>query len=324
MATRRSHPPTLETLVRGLLRDEKLIAGGSTVLVAVSGGPDSVALLHVLARLGPRLGFAVRAHGVDHGLRGEAADELALAGQLAASLGVAMTTSRVSVAPGGNLQERAREARHEALRAAAREVGAAVIATGHHADDRAETVLLRLLQGSGPRGLGCLPARSGDLVRPMLRARRADVMTHLERHGLGYASDPSNKNSRFARTRVRHELLPLLESLSPSVVAHLNALADELYAAREHLPWGLNRAQRAQVEAARRAGRAGVKMKIRGGDEVWVAVAQGPAMLSLSGLDLAPGSDGKRPSTPGPSGGTLNRETPSPAARAVGSAKERP
>ncbi|RYE85543.1 MAG: tRNA lysidine(34) synthetase TilS, partial [Myxococcales bacterium] len=98
MASRRSHPPTLETRVRGLLRDEPLIARGSTVLVAVSGGPDSMALLHVLARLGPRLGFTVRAHGVDHGLRAEAPDELALARKLAGSLGVEMTTSRVEVA----------------------------------------------------------------------------------------------------------------------------------------------------------------------------------------------------------------------------------
>ncbi|RYE80370.1 MAG: hypothetical protein EOO74_02230, partial [Myxococcales bacterium] len=188
----------------------------------------------------------------------------------------------------------------------------------------AETVLLRLLQGSGPRGLGCLPARSGDLVRPMLRARRSDVMTHLERHGLAYASDPSNKNSRFARVRVRHELLPLLESLSSSVVAHLNSLADDLYAAREHFSDELNRTQRSQLEAARRAGRAGVKVKIRGGDEVWVAVAQGNAMLSLSGLNQAPGSVGRRPSTRDPVGGTLNRDTSSPAARAVGSPKERP
>ena len=324
MATRRSHPPTLETIVRGTLRQEGVPVPGSTVLVAVSGGPDSMALLHVLARLAPRLGFTVRAHGVDHGLRAEASEELQLAATLAAGLGVAMTTSVLSVAPGGNLQARARQARLGALRGEARRVGAAWIATGHHADDRAETVLMRLLQGSGPRGLGCLPVRDGDLVRPMLRARRQDVEAHLARHGVPYASDPSNKNSRFVRVRIRHEVMPLLEAMSPSVVAHLNALADELIEARESFESELNRAQRAQVKAAARSGRAGVNVKMKQGREVWVAVAQGEAMLSLSKLGQTRGQVVTRSSTPGPADGTLSRELSTPTARTLGSAKGRP
>jgi tRNA(Ile)-lysidine synthase len=224
----RSHPPTLLTLASRTIEDAELWRRGDLVLAAVSGGGDSTALLHVLALLRKKLGHEVVAHGVDHGLRAEATAELDLAEQVARSLQVPMTRSHLDVAPGGNLQARAREGRSKALRAEAARVGAKVIATGHHADDRAETVLLRMLRGAGPRGLAVLPPRAGDLVRPLVGARRRDVLAHLVRHELPYASDPSNADPRFLRVRVRHELLPLLERLSPGIVGHLTALADQL------------------------------------------------------------------------------------------------
>jgi tRNA(Ile)-lysidine synthase len=224
----RSHPPTLLTLAARTVREGGLFGRGDLVLAAVSGGGDSMALLHVLALLRKTIGHELVAHGVDHALRLEAASEIELAARVAHSLNVPMHHSRVEVAHGGNLQARAREARWRALREEATRVGATVIATGHHADDRAETVLLRLLRGAGPRGLAAMPPRAADVVRPLLRARRRDVLSHLVRHALPYASDPSNANPRFLRVRVRHELLPLLESLSPGIVGHLNALADQL------------------------------------------------------------------------------------------------
>jgi tRNA(Ile)-lysidine synthase len=224
----RTHPPTLITLTRATLREHTLIPRGALVLAAISGGPDSMAMLHVLARLRARLAFGLFAHGVDHGLRPEAAAELDLAETFARSLDVPFARTRVSVEPGGNLQARAREARWSALRAAAHHVGADRIATGHHADDRAETMLMRLLRGTGARGLGVLPPRDGDRIRPFHRARRADVAAHIARHCLPHAVDPSNSDPRFLRVRVRRELLPALERLSPRVVEHLCRLADEL------------------------------------------------------------------------------------------------
>jgi tRNA(Ile)-lysidine synthase len=196
------------------------------VLVAVSGGPDSMALLHVLALLRARLAFGLFAHGVDHGLRPAASAELDLAADLARSLEVPFSRSRVSLSPGGNLQARARTVRWEALRTAASRTGADRIATGHHADDRAETVLMRILRGTGPRGLAALPPVDGDRIRPFYRARRADIDAHVARHALPHAIDPSNRDPRFLRSRVRHEVLPMLEGLSPRVVEHLCALAD--------------------------------------------------------------------------------------------------
>lgn len=236
----RTHPPTLLTLARRAIETEGLfdLAGATgtgtrsrgCVLAAVSGGPDSIALLHVLALLQKKLGFTLVAHGVDHGLRAEAGAELDLAAGLAARLGVPFDRTRVTVADGGNLQARARAVRYEALRDAAARAGAHVIATAHHADDRAETFLLRLLRGSGPAGLAVLPARARgeDLVRPLLRARRSDIEAHLMRHGLEVATDPSNRDPRFARVQVRTRLLPLLTELSPRIVEHLCALADQL------------------------------------------------------------------------------------------------
>jgi tRNA(Ile)-lysidine synthase len=227
--------PALLTLARRALTGEAKVERGQVVLVAVSGGPDSMALLHVLARLAPPLGLVVQAHGVDHGLRAEAARELDVAEAFATRVGVAFGRTVVEVGRGGNLQARARQARYAALAHAARAAGAAAIATAHHADDRAETLLMRLMRGAGPRGLAVLPPRAPlpsepglELLRPLLRARRSSVRAHVARHHITFASDPSNADPRFLRARVRLELLPLLEELAPGIVDHLVALADQL------------------------------------------------------------------------------------------------
>jgi tRNA(Ile)-lysidine synthase len=268
----RSHPPTLITLATRTLREECAVAKGARVLVAVSGGPDSMALLDVLARVAPKLGFELAAHGVDHGLRPEAGDELELAERHAVRLGVPFGRSRVALAPGGNLQARARSARYAALEAARCSAGATLLATAHHADDRAETVLLRLLRGSGPRGLGVLAPRAGERIRPLIRARRADVLLHLDRHRVAFASDPSNRDRKHLRTRVREELLPLLSELSPGVVTHLNALADALLAGDVpgEVRLGdttvtLGRAQRLLLARARALGQRRASVRLPGG-----------------------------------------------------------
>jgi tRNA(Ile)-lysidine synthase len=292
---RRSHPPALLRLVEATLREDELVAPGDVVLCACSGGPDSSALLHALARLRDRLGFAVVAHGVDHGLRAEAPAELALAERLAASLDVPFAATRVAVKPGAGVQERARRARLDALVGAATRCGAASIATGHTADDRAETLLFRLLRGAGPRGLAVLPPRAPlpipgagarpSLVRPLIRARRADVIAHVRRHALAVAEDPSNRDPRYARARLRHEVLPLLAELSPSVVDHLAELADVLAdALPEADPLeGLGRAQRRAVARALRLGRPSVALRLRGGREVVATFPDGRIVLNEPG-----------------------------------------
>lgn len=274
-----SHPPSLITLARRALREECGLARGDMVLVAVSGGPDSMALLHVLARLAPSLGLRVAAHGVDHGLRAAAAAELELASRLAAALDVPFATTRVEVGHGANLMARARVARFEALRAAARAAGASAIATGHHADDRAETVLLRILRGAGPAGLAVLPPRADDLVRPFVRARRRDVEAHVARHALVVARDPTNLDARHLRTRVRTEVLPMLTALSPRIVESLCALADQLAAAAPAAPAdplasGLGRAQRRALERALALGQGRARVPVAGGKTLGVDLAR--------------------------------------------------
>jgi tRNA(Ile)-lysidine synthase len=273
----RSHPPTLITSTRRTLLEECGPLAGRTVLAAVSGGGDSQAMLSVLARLAPKLGFGLLAHGVDHGLRAAAAAELDLAEALSTKLGVPFARTQLRLARGGNLQARARDARYAALREVAAP-HAALIATAHHADDRAETVLLRLLRGAGPRGLAVLAPRAQDVIRPLVRAGKRDVRLHLERHCLAFAEDPSNQDAAFLRVRVRHEALPLLEQLSPQIVRHLNALADALNGSNLPSIPGLeglegerelNRAQITQVLRAARLGR-GVTVRLAGGRQLLV------------------------------------------------------
>ncbi|HVY29413.1 MAG TPA: tRNA lysidine(34) synthetase TilS [Polyangiaceae bacterium] len=271
----RSHPPSLLTIARRTLREECGELRSRTVLAAVSGGGDSQAMLSVLARLAPQLGFSLIAHGVDHGLRPAAARELDLAEALASELRVPFARTQLSLSRGSNLQARAREARYAALREAAAPSDA-LIATAHHADDRAETVLMRLLRGAGPRGLAVLAPRAHDVIRPLLRAEKRDVLLHLQRHCLDFAEDPSNKDAAFLRVRVRNEAMPLLASLSPQIVRHLNALADALSEAG--LPElgtlsvpesvaSLNRAQIREVLRANRLGRS-VTIRVTGGRDL--------------------------------------------------------
>jgi tRNA(Ile)-lysidine synthase len=147
------------------------------------------------------------------------------------------------------LQARARTARWKALVDVARAHGGA-IATAHHADDRAETLVMRLLRGAGLRGLAVLPARAAapgakdvTVLRPLLRTRRTDILAHLAHHDVPYASDPSNDDPRYLRTRVRQRLLPLLAELDPQIVSHLGALADELTAEPGGLAAGAGHAE---------------------------------------------------------------------------------
>lgn len=225
--TGRSHPPALLRRTERTLREETPLRRGDRVVVAVSGGGDSTALLHVLARLAPRLDIELHAHGVDHGLRPGAGAELDLAERLAGDLGVPFSRSVLHVGEGGNLQARARAARYAALDAVAESIGALWVATAHHENDRAETILMRILRGTSPRGLAILPAASERRLRPLIRSPASAIVMHLARHGLSFATDPSNQNPRFLRTRIRHELIPLLEDLNPGATAHLNLLADE-------------------------------------------------------------------------------------------------
>lgn len=217
---------------RKILRDASLDPGGPPLLVAVSGGCDSVVLFHVLLELGYPLAVA----HVDHGTRGEASrDDAAFTASLAAGFKVPCHVTRRAVpgearAAGVSVEQQGRRARYAYFTALVREHGYAGIATGHHADDQAETLLLRILRGTGPEGLGGIaPVReiAGiPLVRPLLGCRREALMACAEAEGWGYREDASNADTRIPRNRVRHELAPLLRAgYNPAVAGALGRLA---------------------------------------------------------------------------------------------------
>jgi len=237
----RSGPVDLIDRVRRTVTRYRMIAPGQTVLAACSGGPDSTALLHVLDRLAPVLGFSLAAAHFNHLTRGPASDaDQQLVEDTAQSLGVVCYVGRGDVRgkvrPGMNFQAVAREMRYRFLRETAEKAGADRVALGHQADDQAETVLQNFLRGSGTAGLkGMLPCR-GVFVRPLLEVRRRDILSFLASGGLAYREDASNFKTVYNRNRLRLELIPLLESTyNPRLTETLNRLAGLVREDEEYL-----------------------------------------------------------------------------------------
>lgn len=200
------------------------IPDGVAIVLAVSGGPDSTALLHGAAGLAPARGWRLTVAHLDHGLRSTSADEAAHVAATAAEMRLSAQVRRVDVralaaAEHRSLEDAGRQARYRFLEETAAALGATgLVATAHTADDAAETILLRLARGSGLRGMRGIPGRRGRIVRPLLHARRATLRAALDAAGIGYLSDPSNADLAHARNRVRAELLPALERLNPAAV----------------------------------------------------------------------------------------------------------
>jgi tRNA(Ile)-lysidine synthase len=225
--------------VLGTIAEHQLLSRGDQVLVAVSGGPDSLALLHALVRLGPRLGLGLQVATVDHGLRPESAAEAAEVARRCAQLGLPSHVLRVDVGAQKrahvSLQDAARRARLASLTGWAAQRGCTRIALGHTADDQAETILFRIVRGTGVDGLVGIPYKRGLFVRPLLDVRRQQVLAFLRRRKVDFLSDPSNRDPRFARSRVRHDWLPYLARENPRVAEALLALARSALSVRERL-----------------------------------------------------------------------------------------
>ncbi len=202
---------------------------GDLVLVAFSGGPDSTALLWGLAHTAPGLGLALHAAHLDHRLDADSARRAAAASRLATELGVPATVEELESAPAGpgstGREAFARRHRYAFLNRLADRLGARFVATAHHADDQAETVLLRMLFGSGLEGLGAMRRRRARLVRPLLGQRRAVLLGAVESAGLEPVEDPTNFDLAVPRNAVRQRLLPRLEASEPGTVERLLRLA---------------------------------------------------------------------------------------------------
>jgi tRNA(Ile)-lysidine synthase len=284
----------------------------AAVVVGLSGGADSVALLHALSR---RPGLRLVAAHLDHGLRPGSRRDAAFCRRLCRTLGVPSRSARADVraraaSEGGGLEEAARDERRAFLEGVRAAEGADAIALAHTRDDQAETVLLRLLRGAGSAGLGAMRARAGPLLRPLLRVSRADVLDHLAAHRLEWREDPSNADPAIVRNRVRHELIPYLEArFNPSLRAALARTADVLAEEADVLE-GLAAAipvqagrgaavlpRSALARAPRALGRLAVRRAIRAaGGLRAVTLAQVDAILDLA---ARPASSGRRLPLPG-------------------------
>lgn len=269
---------SLHERVLTTVRKHDLLPAGTRVLAAVSGGADSVALALVLGRLAATGALDCTLAGLahlHHGLRGADADaDARFVGALAARLGVPCVTGREDVAArareaGESIETAARRARYAFLDATAASLGATRIATGHTADDQAETLLLRLLRGAGLPGLSGIRPRNGIVIRPLLDAGRADVQAFLQAEGQPWRDDASNADRGIPRNRVRHELMPVLRSIAgPSVTGVLARTAALVRDDADEL-------DRQAIEMARRdvlTDSSGTRMAIAGLD------AAGPAL----------------------------------------------
>lgn len=236
MAIHRENRPTsasptdpLVARAEQTIQRHQMLTPGDKVLVGVSGGPDSMALAHVLHSLAPRLEIHLGMAHLDHGQRPAAAEqEEALVLALARRLGLVCHTGKIAaLTRRGSLEEQLRLHRYAYFQETAAMHGYNKIALGHHADDNAEAVLMHLLRGSGLRGLaGIPPVRGQGIVRPLIAARRADILAYLERHDVAAAQDATNADLRFERNQIRHQLLPLLEQrFNPNLVQALNRTA---------------------------------------------------------------------------------------------------
>jgi tRNA(Ile)-lysidine synthase len=208
-----------------------LIGPGDRVLVAFSGGQDSAALLDLLLRLRDEVPIDIRLAHFNHKLRPSADADEAHARAVARKYKLAIVTDSRNVRLFArrrklNLEEAARELRYEFLKKAVRRTGATKIATGHTLTDQAETVLMRLLRGTGPQGLGGIaPKPDAVLIRPLLDLERREITAYLGRRGVPFRSDETNLDRRYLRNRIRLDVLPSLEAVEPAVVRHLGRLA---------------------------------------------------------------------------------------------------
>lgn len=219
----------------------RLLEPGEKVLVGVSGGPDSLALLLILHELASSWGLELHAAHLDHRLRPEAGEEAGFVRRVAASLGVPCTVRAEDVRELARsrrmgLEEAGREARYAFFARLREETGARKLALAHTREDQAVTVLQRLLRGGGRRGLrGMLPCREGWIVRPLLYTGRDQVEAYLEEKGIAPLRDPSNLDPAFLRNRLRRELLPFLRRYNPRVTERLAQLAEVFRAEEEWL-----------------------------------------------------------------------------------------
>lgn len=243
--------------VAAFIKENSLIAPGSSVLAAVSGGADSVALLCILARLREELDCTLYAAHLNHGIRGAAADaDEAYVEELCQRLGVPLTCLKLDIPGlarehGHTLEQEGRIARYDFLERTRAGVGAQCVAVAHHMDDEAESVLMHLMRGSGLAGLTGIKARRGNIIRPLLCVRRAEIEEYLHSLGVAYCTDETNLIREGTRNRIRLDVVPYVEKyINPAFTQALCSMAELVSRDEEYLA----KTARDALEAASRDG----------------------------------------------------------------------
>jgi|Deesub1362B_J571_1020462.scaffolds.fasta_scaffold00082_82 tRNA(Ile)-lysidine synthase len=225
-----------------------MLFGGERIMVGLSGGPDSVCLLHILKELSPSFRLGLMALYVDHGLRPEeTAKEIEFCKEVCKGLGVeffikSVDTRGYAEEHSLSIQEAARRLRYWMFEQTALEAEADRIATGHNADDQAETVVMRLLRGSGMKGLGAIPPVRGKVIRPLLEVQRQEIEQYLTARGIQWLTDSSNLSDKYLRNRIRKELMPVLKRFNPKIVETLCRTAALLREENEYIEARVNSA----------------------------------------------------------------------------------
>ena len=202
----------LEQRVKDFSAKNSLIPQKSKVLIAVSGGADSVCLLYILHKLSKKNNdFEIAVCTINHNLRDDAKLEVKFVRELCLKLGVLCFAKNVRFKETNNVEERARELRYEALNNTLKEWGGDLIATAHNKNDQAETLLLRIIRGTAVRGLGGIPLKNDNIIRPLLGQSREDILYYMKENAYSFMTDKSNFSYEYTRNRVRMDLLPKLE-----------------------------------------------------------------------------------------------------------------
>lgn len=217
--------------IRKYIAAHQLIQPGDRIIIGVSGGPDSIALLYIMHDLASLLDCQIIAAHLNHGLRAEANAEEAFVKEICRNIGIDCHARTVPVAElarqqKASLEDAGRNARYAFFNELLLTLGAQRIATAHHQDDVAETVLLHLLRGSGIKGLRGILPRSGVLIRPLLNVSKDELLNYLQTRNISYCLDQSNADEYYLRNRIRHSLIPYLQQeFNPRIVGKLNQLA---------------------------------------------------------------------------------------------------
>ena len=215
---------------RKTIKKFNMLKKGDAVVVCVSGGVDSVVLLHVLTGLAEEYRLSIMAVHLNHSLRGKESDrDEAFVRRLAKKMGVRFVSEKVNVRSlakkGESLQDAARDARLRFFEETAGRYKAQRIATGHNMDDQAETMIMRLLKGTGLAGLGGIPPKRGKYIRPLIDISRGEIEEYAAAKGLKFVQDSSNRSTKYLRNRIRLELMPMLESYNPRLKCDMARLA---------------------------------------------------------------------------------------------------